>query len=96
MAAMTFMNTLAESKALETTVAKLDRLHTKAIQGKISKLEESGDGKRGMMGIVDDGYDDFRIEIDTDDCNKTKAIASAKFMRELWNAWPKIREALKP
>lgn len=78
----------------EEQLVKLDSLYAKAIQGKMSKPEESGDGKCARMGIEDDGYEDFRLEIDTDDCDKKKALASAAFMRELWNAWLEIRKSI--
>lgn len=76
-------------------ISKLDKLYAEAIPGEMRPLEKSGDGKRAFTGVDEDGWIDFRIEIDTDDCDRKKALASADFMRALWNAWPEIRKQLK-
>lgn len=71
----------------EETRNKLNGLWNEAIQAPMSELESSGDHKWATMSAENDSWDRFELEVDTDDCDRKRALASAEFMRALWNSW---------
>lgn len=57
-------------------------------KGKLKADGSTGDGK--AMFIVhagNNGYEDLRIEVDTDDCDRTHAKRMAKELIRRWNSF---------
>lgn len=78
----------------EVLLRRLDELYEKSIKGEFSEMLYNGSYRKSASMYVGSGYKYLDIKIDTDDCDHDAAINSAIFLRELWNAWPEIREAL--
>lgn len=71
------------------------------LNGKLKLDGESGDGKRAfMVADTNDGYQDLRIEVDTDDCDSVFAKKWQKRVIQCVNACrgiqnPVVAEAKK-
>lgn len=58
------------------------------IKGKLKNDGDTGDGKCMFISWENnDGYQDFRIEVNTDDCDKMFAKKMAEELIRRWNSY---------